>query len=791
MLRHCIDSLQLLPLNQVQQEGYLLKSGSIQGLGNDLPPSIPMAVRGQRGLLRHIREIMEASHETAQARLDGVVRIIASSMVAEVCSLYLRRTSEELELFATQGLNREAVHKTRLRLSEGLVGEVARLGAPLNLMDAPSHPSFVYRAETGEDPYRSYLGVPLLRGGRAIGVLVVQNKVSRHYSEEEVEDLQFIAMVLAEIVSANELVGLDELKDIALAPQNPERLKGVSFAEGIAMGLVVLHEVPVTPEQLFCDDPVAEEARLILAIEGLRTQIDEMFEGQMGLAGPSFDVLETYRMFAHDRGWTRNLTEAVRSGLTAEAAVEKVRNEQRARLNASRDTYMRERLHDLEDLANRLLRVLDGKKTHAREIPPESILVARDLGPADLLEYDRSRLKGILLEEGSSANHAAIVARALQIPCVGRLSSLRDKVNEGDLVIVDGETGEAYLRPRPDIISITQSRLQLSNLRMAEFTKIKDKAAITKDGLRINMMMNAGLEFDLELLREMGAEGIGLFRTEFQFMVSEDLPRLKRQTELYKHILDEAGNKPVIFRTLDLGGDKILPYLEMTREENPALGWRAIRMGLDRPALLRMQVRALIIAAQGRELRIMFPMVASVDEFIRAREFVDIECNWAKRRGRALPSNLRVGVMIECPSLLWHLDALLPLVDFASVGTNDLMQYMFAADRTNPLMSDRYDALSPPMLNALLHIQQKALEYNTPVSVCGEIAGKPLEAFVLIALGFTQLSMPPAGLGPVKRMVLSADRDMAAKAINKMLSSTSSSLRTEILALARKMDIDL
>ena len=750
----------------------------------------PGAVRGQRGLLRQIRETMEEG-QSAQTRLDTVVHIIASSMVAEVCSIYLRRTSEELELFATEGLNPDAVHKTRMRLSEGLVGEVARAGAPLNMMDATSHPSFSYRPETGEDPYKSFLGVPLLRGGRTIGVLVVQNKAARRYEEEEVEDLQIIAMVLAEIVTAGELVGLDELKDIELAPTRPERLKGSVFADGIALGVVILHEVPVTPEHLLNDDVVAEEKRLLDAISSLREQIDQMFEGQHGLAGPTFDVLETYRMFAHDRGWTRNLVEAVRNGLTAEAAVERVRNEQRARMNSARDAYMRERLHDLEDLANRLLRVLAGKNTAQRAIPENSILVARDLGPADLLEYDRTRLKGILLEEGSSSNHAAIVARALQIPCVGRLSGLRDRVSQGDPVIVDGETGEAYLRPRPDIIEAAAARMDVRALRRAEFTRIKDTPAITLDGQRVTLLMNAGLEFDIDIMNETGAEGIGLFRTEFQFMVSEDLPRLKRQTELYERIMDGAGDRPVIFRTLDLGGDKILPYMEMEREENPALGWRAIRMGLDRPALLRMQIRALIAAARGRELRVMFPMVASVDEFRQARELVDIECAWAKRRGRPLPVLLRVGAMIECPSLLWHLDALLPLVDFASVGTNDLTQYLFAADRTNPKMNDRYDPLSPPLLRALASIQQAAEESGTPVSVCGEIAGRPLEAFVLIALGFTRLSMPPSGLGQVKRMVLSLDRETAAKSITKLMGSSNGSLRNEILSLARKLNLEL
>ena len=748
-----------------------------------------LTTRGPRNLLRQIREAM-AGGGPAQERLDMVVRTIAQSMVAEVCSIYLRRASGELELFATQGLNPEAVHNTRLRPGEGLVGEVARLAQPISLSDAPSHPSFSYRPETGEDPFHAFLGAPLLRGGRAIGVLVVQNRVARRYDEEEVEDIQTIAMVLAETVASGELLAQDELRDVEVAPHRPERLKGQKFAEGLAYGVVVQHEAPLAPEQLLSDDPVAEEKRLAEALSALKAGIDVMLEGGQGkLGGTSFEVLETYRMFADDRGWNRSLEEAVRSGLTAEAAVDRVRNEHRARFAKARDPYIRERLHDFEDLANRLLRVLAGDNPGHRDLPDDAILVARNLGPADLLEYPRHKLRGLLLEEGSAASHAAIVARALQIPCVGRLQGLRDRLSEGDQVIVDGETGEAYLRPRPDMLAAVQTRMAVRAQRRAEFDLLRDIPAITKDGTRITVLTNAGLAVDLENLDATGAEGIGLFRTEFQFMVSDELPRLDAQTALYKLVLDAAGDRPVTFRTLDIGGDKVLPYLDNEREENPALGRRAIRLGLDRPALLRMQVRALLAAAAGRELRVMFPMIATVDEFRAARELVDVECDWARRRGRPLPSLLRVGAMVECPSLLWHLDALLPLTDFVSIGTNDLLQYMFAADRTNPLVSDRYDPLSPPALRALAEIQQKCADSATPVSVCGELAGRPLEAFALITLGYTRLSAPAGGVGPVKRMILSADLPAARRGMNVLLGSSAGSVRGEIESLARKLNI--
>ena len=754
--------------------------------------SIGLGIRGPRSLLRQIRESM-AGGGPVQARLDMAVRIIAGSMVAEVCSLYLRRAAGDLELFATEGLSPAAVHVTRLQPGEGLVGEIVRLGRPLTLSDAPNHPAFSYRPETGEDPYHAFLGVPLLRGGRTIGVLVVQNRTERVYSEEEVEDLQIIAMVLAEMVAGGELQAQGPFKDVELAPNKPERLKGVKFAEGLAFGTAVLHEAPVATEQLLSDDPVAEEKRLNDATAALQSQIDKMLDGQHGLVGASFEVLETYRMFAHDRGWNRSLLEAVRSGLTAEAAVERVRSEHRARLGQARDAYLRERLHDLEDLNDRLLRHLAGGVDLAasRELPDDAILIARNLGPADILEYDRGRLKGILLEEGSTASHAGIVARALEIPCVGRLAGLRDRISQGDKVIVDAESGEAFLRPRPDVIAALNARLTVRAQRLAEFARLRDTPAFTRDGAKITLLMNAGLAVDLDILKETGAEGIGLFRTEFQFMVAEELPRFNAQTQLYERVLDAADGMPVTFRTLDLGGDKVLPYLEADREDNPALGWRAIRMGLDRPALMRLQLRALIAAARGRELRVMFPLVASVDEFRAARALVDHEVAWAVRRGRPAPETLRVGAMIEAPSLIWHLDALLPMTDFVSIGTNDLMQYMFAADRGNPRVADRYDPLSPPALRALSSIQQACADSGTPVSVCGEMAGRPLEAFVLIALGYEQLSMPPSGIGPVKRMVLSCDREAAQRGVLSLLKGASGTVRSEVETLARKLSVSI
>ncbi len=705
--------------------------------------------------LRRLREVM-AAHLSPEDRLARIVRLVAANMVAEVCSIYLVR-NRELVLAGTEGLNKTAVGRTKLDWGEGLVGEIARTAAPLSLTDARAHPKFAYRPETGEDPYQSLLGVPILRAGHTLGVLVIQNRVQRRYTEEEVEILQTIAMVLAEIVATSGLVDAKAAGAPARAGE-AYRMEAMAFAEGLAVGVAVLHEPRVRVTRLFAEDTADEAVRLDDAVDALRASVDKMLTMTGGtLAGESRQVLEAYRMFAYDRGWLDRLREAVLTGLTAEAAVERVQNNTRARMLRQRDPYIRDRLHDLDDLANRLLRHLAGKPTTAagEEVPQDAIIVARSMGPAELLDYDRDKIKGLVLEEGSPGSHVAIVARALEIPLVGLAHDILERCEPGDRMVVDGDSGEVYLRPETSILEVFQERQSIKAQRRAQFDALRDEPAVTLDGEPVTLRINAGLVVDLPHLDETGADGIGLFRTELQFMVSSTMPRLSAQTDLYRRVLDSAGEKPVVFRTLDLGGDKVLPYGMSEHEENPALGWRAVRIALDRPALLRYQVRALLSAAQGRQLNIMFPMVAEVSEFVKARKLVDMEVERMHRRGRPLPSEIRVGTMLEVPSLAWQLDSLLPIIDFISVGSNDLMQFLFACDRANARMAGRYDPLSPPVLNFLRHLVRKARDHEVELSLCGEMAGDPLEAMALIGLGFRNISMPPSCIGPVKVMVRS------------------------------------
>ena len=726
------------------------------------------ALGGPRVLLRRLREVM-AEPVSAQERLDKIVVLIAANMVAEVCSVYVLRIDSTLELYATEGLNRDAVHNTVMRSDEGLVGLVANEANAISLSDAQAHPAYSYRPETGEEIYHSFLGVPILRAGNTLGVLVVQNRARRSYSEEEIEALQTTAMVLAEMIASGQLSsGTEPVVRRSLL------IQGAVLNEGIALGHVVLHEPRVVITNFIADDLPRERKRLDTAIAALRADLDAMLEhGDVADGGAHRDVLEAYRMFAHDRGWVHKLEEAVMTGLTAEAAVERVQSDTRARMLRQVDPYLRERLHDLDDLANRLLRQLLGRD-HApsrEHLPENAVIIARSMGPAALLDYDRRRLRALVLEEGGPSSHVAIIARALGIAAVGNVKNAIGLVDPGDAVIVDGTTGSVHIRPSREIEDSYKEAVRVRARRQQQYQALRGKPCVTRDGIEISLLMNAGLLVDLPHVEETGASGVGLFRTELQFMVAGQLPRTNEQLSLYRSVLDVADGRPVTFRTLDVGGDKVLPYMEAVEEDNPALGWRAIRIGLDRPALLRSQIRALLRAASGRSLRVMFPMIAEVGEFDDAKRLVEKELTYLRRHNYKLPARVEVGTMLEVPSLLWQLDELMERVDFLSVGSNDLAQFLFAADRGNPKVSARFDELSVPMLRALRHVAERGFAHGKPVTMCGEMASKTVSALVLLAIGYRRLSVVPSAIGPVKAMALELDVAKAAALVDKLIAS--------------------
>jgi phosphotransferase system enzyme I (PtsP) len=734
-----------------------------------------------------------AASISPQERLDRLVVLIAGNLVAEVCSVYVLREDGSLELYATEGLNREAVHLTTMRAGEGLVGLIAREAEPLALSDAQNHPAFSYRPETGEEIYRSFLGVPILRGGAVMGVLVIQNRASRLYSDEEIESLQTTAMIMAEMIAAGGLKSLAR-PGASIGLDRPIHGVGVSLADGVGLGHAVLHEPRVAITNLIAENPAGEVKRLEAAIAEMRASIDELIErGDVAHIGEHREVLETFRMFAHDQGWLRRMREVVLTGLTAEAAVERVQSDTRAKMLRQTDPYLRERLHDLDDLANRLLRTLVGKANGVarEEMPENAILIARSMGPAALLDYDRAHLRGLVLEEGGPTSHIAIVARALGIPAVGEIVNATALIQSGDAVIVDGQAGEVQIRPQPDVENAYKDKARLRARKQEQYRKLKSQPAVTRDGVPIVLQINAGLLVDMPNLEATAAAGIGLFRTELQFMVAEHMPTTSEQQALYTAVLDQAQGRPVTFRTLDIGGDKVLPYMERVEEENPALGWRAIRIGLDKPRLLRAQIRALLRAGAGRDLKIMLPMIATVDEFLRARTIVDREQAMLAKQGHVPPLSLQLGVMVEVPSLLFELPEIVREADFLSIGTNDLMQFLFAADRENKRVADRFDPLGVGALRALRSIVDAATDANCPITVCGEMGGKPLETLALIGLGYRAFSMSAASIGPVKAMLRALDVGKLTERIDWMLASGegAASLRPQLAAFAAEFKV--
>jgi phosphotransferase system enzyme I (PtsP) len=753
------------------------------------------AAAAARSILTQLHELM-ASRISAQGKLNQVVDIIGEALDTEVCSIYLLREGM-LELFATRGLEQSAVHVTQLAVGAGLTGTIAQNIETLNLAEATAHPEFQYRPETGEEKFHSFAGVPIVRRERAIGVLTVQHVDPRRYEDVEIEALQTVAMVLAELIHNAGLVDDEAPGTLAANHSGQEVLDGLQLVKGLALGQAVFHQPRIHIEQTVAEDIEAERQRVYLAFDKMREQIDTMAgQAEFGIGGEHEEVLETYKMFAYDEGWGRRINEAIDSGLTAEAAIERVQQRTRMRMREIDDPLLADRMHDLEDLSNRLLRIVSGQLGTAASVGlrGDSILIAKNLGPAELLEYDKRKLKGVVLEEGSLTAHVVIVARAMGVPVLGRVRNARGLIREGDTLLLDGDFAKLTVRPSQGILDAFEARFARNRERQAAYAKLRDVEPFTRDGVRIQVMMNAGLRDDMPMLSLTGADGIGLFRTEFQFLVSAALPQRDRQMRLYRDVLETAGDKPVVFRTVDIGGDKSLPYLEsdISREdENPAMGWRALRLALEREGLLKAQARALLEAASGRTLNVMFPMVSEPWEFDAAKKVFDRQIAYLKGRKRKLPEAINYGVMLEVPSLAEMLDVLLPKLSFISVGTNDLTQFLFAADRGNPRLAERYDWLSPAILRFLARVVHATAGYPVQLGVCGEMGGRRLEALALIGLGIRRLSITPAGIGPIKELVRKIDTAEIEAAMKRWLASPPPDMRVALFDWAVEHEIDV
>jgi phosphotransferase system enzyme I (PtsP) len=754
-----------------------------------------VAFAAPRRIVNLLRDIMLTA-DSVEIKLDYIVHLIARELRADVCSCFVLRAGEVLELFAIAGLNRNLIHTTKLRVGNGLIGDIAAQGISLALPDAQTHPNFVAYPETGELAFKSFCGVPILRGGMIRGVLVIQNKLHRAYGEEVIEILQTIALILAEIiVTGAPHTPVHGMHASLLSSSKPTHISGLSLGRGLAIGQAVLYEPRLTLHDIVTDDVKTQKERLKQAVASMHDAIDRILHRNANLSGTETrDILEAYQMFARDRGWLARIENTIDKGFSAEAAVQRVLNETHVRMTQMSDSYIRERLQDMEDLSNRLLsHLMKQHRAHVDEtLPDEIILVARSLGPAALLDYDHKRLKGVVLEKGSHSNHVAIVARSLGIPVVGQCGDILNFIEAGDQIIVDGEHGVVYLRPAQYVLDLYSQSIDARAQRTNLYRRIQHQQSVTQNGIKVAVHLNAGLLAEVGAAQAIGAEGIGLYRTELSFMGWQKYPLVATQAELYSKIMDQMGDKPVVFRTLDIGGDKPLSYFTPPEEEeNPALGWRAVRIGMDRPAVLRTQFRAFIRGAKGRNLKIMLPLVTEVAEYDRAKALLEMEKSRALKHNLPVPDKIELGVMLEVPALIFQLDALLATVDFVSVGTNDLMQYLYAADRGNNAIRNRYDPLSPAMLQVLKIIADKCRAAAVPVSVCGEMAGNPLEAMVLIALGYENLSLSAQSIEAVKTMIPTLDTQKLLPYLEQLMQSREHSLRERLLSFAQDHQVNI
>lgn len=742
---------------------------------------------GALALLRDIRDLM-AGKDATQAKLDKLVELIAGRLQFDVCSIYLLNPGHVLELFASYGLNKNAIHHTRLEVGQGLVGEIAATANIINIPEAEKHPKYFYKPETGEEVFKSFVGVPILSNHQVIGVLVVQGKIAKTCTELQIEVMQTLAMLLAEMATGQGLVDHHALFSDKEESVYSRPLPGQRLSPGLARAPAVLHRPRIEVTKLVAEDPAQEEERLNNAVDALRQSVDQLIENTSGIAGNEHtEILETYRMFAYDRGWLNNIVQAIHTGLTAEGAVKKVLEELHVRLQQIKNPYIRERIEDLEDLSTRLLYHLTGiSPTAAHSSLPEAfILVAKYMGPAELLEYGHGRIRGLVLEQGSAASHITIISRMMDIPVVSGIHDATEIIAAGDTLVVDGDHGEVYIRPGEDLEKEINRHLVLRDRQNTEFALLRSEPPVTKDGVRISINLNIGFHFDAREAAASDIDGIGLYRTELPYLMANAFPDVESQRKIYADILEKAEGKPVIFRTFDIGGDKQVPYLKMPPEENPAMGWRATRIGLDRPLLLRRQLRALLEAGAGHELYVMFPMIATVQEYDTARALLDGEVASLSGSGAKLPSKIHCGAMLEVPSLIFEMPELVKRVQFISIGSNDLFQFLFAADRTNEQVAQRYDPLRPSIMRLLSGVVMQCRTAGVKVGFCGDMASRPLEAMALFAAGIDTVSIPPAAIGPLKAMIRTLDLGHISSYIGEVCTAQDKPYRQYLQAFAQ------
>ncbi len=720
--------------------------------------------------MQDVQKNLQKDKQT-QEKLEEITKLLKTFFKADAAAFYTSIDENYLAFFSGDRFE-SPDEQGAIRLGEGFIGRVGSSARILTLNDGT------------KKPFAAQIAAPLIQWEKVVGAVWLGFYRQKEFDEQMIEKLKTLAMFLTTVFASEEIAAYKRKFAKSQGLVLKDRIKGYIVNKGYGVGSAVVHKRARSLSEIFSKDIKNELTALHKAKEAMLEEIDEKIKHQTFANAEHIEILETYKLLAQDKGWYKKITDGIQTGLTAAAAIEKVYDDMREKLSYSDDVYLKERLNDLRDISDRLRNHLNGGTKEMGQ-KKDIVIVAESMGPADLTDYDYQNIRALILEDATSTMHVSIVAKALNIPLISKIKGLYRNVKEGEILAVDGENGFVYVNPTEQMKSdFAKKQKKMSDWRK-ELKQIAQKPTTTADRHKINLYINVGLDVDLEYLTLSNCDGVGLYRTEIYFMTSEKMPSVAEQIASYKKLLEKAKTKPVVFRSLDVGSDKLLPYWGEFKEQNPAIGWRSIRITLDRRALLRQQMRAFLRAAAGRELYVMFPMISTFEEFMDAKKTLMLEYEKQKQAGLLLPLKIKVGLMIEVPSVVFELDEILKEADFISVGTNDLAQFMFASDRTNIRLNERYDVLSAPFLKVMKTIIKKAQQHHKPCSVCGEMASIPIEAMALIGLGYKSFSCSGTSFTAVKKMIKSVHIAQISDYVETLLSSNRKTFRPQLFAYAK------